>query len=270
MKVINEISSSSCIFHPANNDPAALVEAVRSLAAAGSKYVELASHLSDGDPQGVLKEIKNIDIKVWSVHGYLGMDAISPDRAVRDRAVEAAYRHAAAFAEFTPCPLVEHYLDRHNDRNVAHYFHDSIEKLYNKVSALGMIMCVETAPYKPLEYERHPDSREIADFVRSFDSEYMQLTLDINHSNLAETIEEAAANCRGVITNIHVSNNYGQKEQHLPPDDGIIDIKAAFEALRANGYTGPCNMEFSFPGDRCPTVEKVRDARIYMEKLLGF
>ena len=44
MKVINEISSSSCIFHPANNDPAALVEAVRSLADAGYKYVELASH----------------------------------------------------------------------------------------------------------------------------------------------------------------------------------------------------------------------------------
>jgi sugar phosphate isomerase/epimerase len=80
---------------------------------------------------------------------------------------------------------------------------------------------------------------------------------------------QTAINTRGLVKSVHVSNNYGEREQHLPPDDGIIDIKRAFMALRENGYTGPCNLEFRFGEEYgLPSVELLRDVRVYMEKLL--
>jgi sugar phosphate isomerase/epimerase len=70
------------------------------------------------------------------------------------------------------------------------------------------------------------------------------------------------------VKNIHVSDNHGEKEEHLPPGEGIIDFRSAFQALRANGYTGPCNLEFHFPGCQIPSEEDLRQVRMQMEKLL--
>ena len=86
---------------------------------------------------------------------------------IRNDSVEKAYRRAAETAEFAPCPLVEHYLDRFNNPARGALFRRSIEQLYGKVSKLGFILCIETAPYKPLVNERYPDSTGIAAFVRS-------------------------------------------------------------------------------------------------------
>ena len=265
---INELSISTCVFG-ADRGPGQTMHDYMELALnAGFKMVEISRTFDSND--SALDAFRTSGIKVWSVHGVMGMDAISPDKAARDKAVELAYRHAAGYAEFAPCPLVEHYLDRHTDRKVADYYRYSIEKLYEKVSALGYILCIETAPYKPLEYDRHPNSVEIAEFIRSFNQPDLQMTVDINHSNLYENLLATADITHGLVKNIHVSNNYGVYENHLPPDIGVIDIRQAFEALRKHGYAGPCNLEFSFPGQKgiTPSLSQLIDVRRYMEKLL--
>ena len=268
MANIDEISISTCIIKCQTGDGKKLLDSLYRIGEAGYKMVEMSLYMPDGDTEKIMDKVSDTGVQVWSVHGFLGMGAISPDEAERDKAVELAYRHAAVFARFAPCPLVEHYLDRHSDRKVADYFRDSIWKLYEKVSALGYTMCLETAPYKPKMYDRHPDSLEIAEFVRSFGKDDLQMIVDINHSNLSENLLDTAKNTRGLVKNIHVSNNNGTWEDHLPPNEGVIDIKQAFEAFRANGYTGPCNLEFGFPDDREPSVEKMRAMREYMENLL--
>jgi sugar phosphate isomerase/epimerase len=216
-----------------------------------------------------LAELSGSGIKVWAVHGIMGMNSISPDPAARAAAVEDAYVHAAKRAMFAPCPLVEHYLYRHNDPEIGKRYRESVWNLYEKVSKLGYILCIETAPYKPLQYERHPDSAEIAEFVRSFGKDDLQVIVDFNHSNLAEDLGDTARNTRGLVKSVHISNNYGQKEEHRPPQDGIIDLKYAWDAFRANGYTGPCNLEFRFPnGGVDPDTAMLKEVRAYMEKLL--
>ena len=267
---INELSLCTCVFGRERGVGAMMPDFMELALKAGYKMIEVSHPLPEN--KSSMDALRNSGIKVWSIHGVMGMGAISPDESERDKAVENAYRHAAGFAEFAPCPLVEHYLDRHQDRKIADYYKDSIEKLYAKVSALGYTLCIETAPYKPREYNRHPHSSEIADFVRSFGKEDIRLTVDVNHSNLYENLLATADITRGLVGNIHVSNNYGVKEEHLPPDIGVIDIKQAFEALRQNGYTGPCNLEFSFPGLKAmgitPSLEQLIEVRSYMEKLL--
>lgn len=264
MNPIDAISLSLSIFRsiPEKKIFARFLEQVRE---AGYEYVELSPFQRNCYPD-ILPELRKSGLKVWSVHGILGSGSFSESESIRNAEIENAFRWAEGLA--APCPLVEHYLNRFNAPENGIRFRHSIEQFYSKVSALGYILCIETAPYKPLENERYPNSVEIAEFVRSFRKEDLQMTLDINHSNLHEDLCKAIFNTRGLVKNIHVSDNHGKKEEHLPPGEGMIDFKSAFDALRANGYTGPCNLEFYFPDDPIPSVTKMRNIRIKMEELL--
>lgn len=266
MMNIDKISLSCSVFRPApdENSYRHWLETIR---LAGYEYVELSRRQREFFP-AALPILRDSGLKVWSVHGILGGGSCSDDETVRNDSVEKAYRWAAETAEFAPCPLVEHYLDRFIDPARGACFRRSIEQLYDKVSKLGFILCIETAPYKPLVNERYPDSAEIAAFVRSFRKDDLQMTVDLNHSNLHEDLLTVIRNTRGLVRNIHVSDNHRQKEEHLPPGCGIIDFRAAFQALRENGYTGPCNLEFHFPDNPVPAVEDLRKVRLQMEQLL--
>lgn len=266
MENINELSVSTCLFNKTPGPKRSLTEQARIVLDAGINWIELSDY---DTPAEEIAALQKSDIKVWAVHGIMGFRAISPDRKEREAAVADAYEHAAQRSAFAPCVLVEHYLYRHNDPEIGKFFRESVEMLYNKVSTLGYTLCIETVPYKPHQYERHPDSLELAEFVRSFNKNDLQIIVDINHSNLSEDLVQTAINTRGLVKSVHVSNNHGVKEEHLPPWKGVIDIKRAFNALRENGYTGPCNMEFRFPGGEViPDVAMLKEVREYMEKLL--
>lgn len=97
-------------------------------------------------------------------------------------------------------------------------------------------------------------------FVRSFACDDLQMTIDINHSNLHENLIDVCANCRGLIASVHISDNHGEWEDHLPPGEGIIDFAGTFRALRRNGYNGLCNLEFHLPEP--PDADRLRAIRL--------
>ena len=266
---IDKISISTCALPGKFCAEWSFAEKMAMFRQAGYEYIEFSRSTAQAlDVSEIRLAVRDNGLKVWSVHGIMHAGCISPDPAKRQAAVDQAAQFAEELAEYAPCPLVEHYLDRYNDPAPGRYFRESVEALYEKVSRMGYILCIETAPWKPWENERYPDTREVAEFVRSFGKADLQMTFDVNHSNIHETLEQAAENTAGLVKNIHVSDNHGEREEHLAPGLGlgIIDFAAAFRLLRENGYTGPCNLEFSFK-DRAPTVESLAEVRINMEKL---
>ncbi|MCK5844391.1 MAG: sugar phosphate isomerase/epimerase, partial [Victivallales bacterium] len=98
---------------------------------------------------------------------------------------------------------------------------------------------------------------EVAEFARSFNSPNISVCIDLNHSNLNEDLTQVSENCKGLISNIHVSDNHGEWEDHLPPGEGIINFPEVFKALRDNGYVGPCNIECHVPDEI--TTQLLRD-----------
>lgn len=268
MSVLHEVSLSTCVFSAFAQERKSIEKGMGMIAEAGYRRVEIVRNYFGGLIDEIAA-VKKAGLKVWAVHGILGEGSISPDREVRRKTVEAAYRQAEACAEFAPCPIVEHYLCRDFDGETIKRFHDSIGMLLEKVVPLNYTLCIETAPYKPESDPRYPDSREIADFVRSFHHENLRMIVDFNHSNLREQLTEVAEITAGLVRNIHISQNRGERENHLPPDvpDGVIDLKTAFAAFRKYGYTGPCNLEFCL--SEVPTVVRLREIREHMEHLLG-
>jgi sugar phosphate isomerase/epimerase len=156
-------------------------------------------------------------------------------------------------------------LNRHRDPAVGQRFRAAVQRLAAGAKRCGLVLAVETLPYKPEVDERYADSAEVAAFVRGLDDPHVGICIDLNHSNLHERLEDAAGNCRGQIVNIHVSDNRGVREEHLVPGEGVIDFVAALRALRAAGYAGPLNIECHLP--RPPDVATLTTLRLNAEKL---
>ena len=232
-----EISISTTLF----GTQFPFLKGVELLYEAGYRTIEISRKNPD---TGKEKKILNdMGIKVWSIHGTLGNGSASLSEDERKKAVASEYLRMEDTSVFAPCPYVVHYLHRYNNREHGVAFRKSLEELHEKAIELGLNIAVETVPYKPRMNERHPFSVEIAEFVRSFKSPNLSLCIDINHSNINENLEDVARNCKGVISTIHVSDNHGEWEDHLPPGEGIIKLPGVLRELRNCGYSGPCNIE---------------------------
>ena len=265
MKNIDEVSLSTGVFGK-ENSPDDLLRFVDMALESGYKYIELSRRQYDIGSRA--EAILRSGVKVWSVHGYLDGRGISDDESVRRSMIDMEIERIHETALYGKVPYVLHYLNNRIDPRYDKIYRQTIEELYAATHEAGLIMAVETSPYKPKTTERYPYSKEISDFVRAYQLDDMRMTIDINHSNLNEDLFDVCANCDGLIVNVHMSNNHGEWEDHLPPYDGVIDFPAVFAALRKHGYTGPANLEMH--SDEPVSVEWLTNVRKYTEeKLFG-
>ena len=256
------VSTSTCILAPAGGEPIPLSDGLPMIAEAGFPMIELSRR--SGDIVEHTDLIHSCGLRVWAVHGALGGGATALDEAERRAAVTREIPRLEDAAQFAPCPYVIHYLDRFHDKRRGVAFRRSVEELLVRAEQLQIRLAVETAPDKASN-ERYPPSQEIADFVRSLGSPWATVCVDLNHSNLGEELTEAIANCAGTISTIHVSDNHGEYEDHLPPGQGQIDFAAASAALCSAGYTGPINLECHL--DHYPTVAELSELRRWSERM---
>ena len=249
-----DIAISTTIFQTSEKQLCTFEDGLDMCAEAGFNLIELSRKHDDISKKKAF--IDSLGMRVWSVHGTIGGDAISADESKRRKTVDAELRRMEQAAVYAPCPYVIHYLNRSNDPEVGLMFRKSLEDLHPKAVELGLSLSVETVPHKPSN-ERYPDSLEVAEFARSFNSPNISVCIDLNHSNLNEDLTQVSENCKGLISNIHVSDNHGEWEDHLPPGEGIINFPEVFKALRDNGYVGPCNIECHVPDEI--TTQLLRD-----------
>ncbi len=260
-----EISICTGVFGPEFRKASDFERAAGMAAVAGYRLVEPSgSHLRLPNSRSALAAA---GLEVWAVHGSFGSGAISESaderRHTLDRELELLHMAAA----YAPCPYVIHYLSRHNDPAVAERWRNSVQELLVHAAALQLTLAVETVPFKPEVNERYADTAEVAAFVRAFDSEYLRVCVDVNHANLHEDLGQAICNCSGQISDIHISDNHGLREEHLQPGEGVIDMPFALAALREAGYSGPCNLECYVPGGL--TVESLSALRVAAEELVA-
>jgi len=80
----------------------------------------------------------------------------------------------------------------------------------------------------------------------------LRFTFDIGHANLAdgpaeERLEKSFAPLRYLVASVHLHDNHGEKDEHLPPYDGSIDWGAAIPLLK------------SAPADNLPVVLELKE-----------
>ena len=252
---------STTIFKPKGEEGLPLEPTLAPIRDAGFRWIEI-SRKHHGITH-CAERIRRAGLQVWSIHGALGGGTLSTQASERRAALEAEVRRMEDAAPFAPCPYVIHYLDRRTDRSVGERWRGCVQDLLAHAERLGFNVAVESTPYKPEVDERFATSAEVAEFVRGLRSDFASVCLDLNHSNLQEDLVDVARNFHGLISNIHVSDNHGHREEHLLPGEGTINLPKALRAIVAARYDGPCNLECHTPG--LPTPDDLVGLRAWAE-----
>jgi sugar phosphate isomerase/epimerase len=108
----------------------------------------------------------------------------------------------------------------------------TLEHLILHAHHAGITICIENT------------NSEMGDpnYLRAFVDETrltgLRFNFDIGHAHLAELpedqrIERSFSPLRELIASVHLHDNHGEKDEHLPPYDGTIDWPAAIKMLKA-------------------------------------
>ena len=263
-----KITLSTCAFGTSTGSSSYYARQFEMAMKAGFSGFELTLY-PDATIPAIIEAVHLTGAPIIAVHGVGKGNWFSDTENEQKKAAKDTARYLEYFAEFAPCPAVQHYLDRYNDPEMGKKFRAVMAYLLEETEKLGFVFCMENAPYKPEHNERFPNVAEVAAFARSFGKDRMFMTFDLNHANLHEDPVAVCADCAGLVKHIHISDNHGFREEHLVPGTGTMDLGSIMAALYQHGYKGPWNLEFEFAEKTEPVQEQYRQVYQYMETLVG-
>ncbi|MFX0068486.1 MAG: sugar phosphate isomerase/epimerase family protein [Candidatus Hodarchaeota archaeon] len=82
------------------------------------------------------------------------------------------------------------------------------------------------------------------DIIGRFDSPYLKAAFDVGHANTFNMdLGASILKISGYLVNIHIHDNDGKSDRHLPVGEGIIDFGYVLEVLKKLDYKGPLIIE---------------------------
>lgn len=122
------------------------------------------------------------------------------------------------------------------------YAFESLETIVSKAEKLGLKLCLENMPprfmtfFEPGEFEK---------IFKIFPG--LHMTLDIGHANIDCNKEHRALNFiqkfKDRLSHIHISDNNGKKDEHLPIGQGNINFREIADAIKKQGYNDTITLE---------------------------
>jgi len=125
---------------------------------------------------------------------------------------------------------------------------DSLASIIGRAQALGLCVCLENMFPRCRSFFKPADFVEI---LRQFPN--LKLTLDTGHANIGSPggrrILEFIEKFGHRIGHLHVSDNFGEGDDHIPLGAGKIDFLKIVKALKQCGYDDTATLEI-FSEDR--------------------
>lgn len=110
----------------------------------------------------------------------------------------------------------------------------SIRELCDFAADFGILIAVENMPDFPKIFGKYPD--EMQEMLDAVGSHNVGFTFDVGHANTVELIDEFLDQLGDRISHVHIHDNMGKKDEHLPLGEGNIDWKHVMERL--SNYKG--------------------------------
>lgn len=111
---------------------------------------------------------------------------------------------------------------------------ESIQQLCDFAADRGIMIAVENMPDFPKIYGKLPE--EMLKILEQVNRKNVGMTLDVGHANTMGLVDEFVENCLGRIKHMHIHDNHGAHDEHLPLGQGNIDWKKFMETV--SGYKG--------------------------------
>lgn len=245
-----QVATSSNFFHPIPH-----IESVRRLAKKGLDGIELICEYPDDiayftQPQNLstllsLKDDYGIE---YFIHAPWGdTNAASPNEGVR-RATVDDWKRSIDFAHRLGSPLVTVHLGHRytlesTDTAIGRAI-KSVEEAAPMAQDAEIWLSVENTGQGASQLFRNAD--DIVDIWNNMQMPFVGMTFDIGHAflqglDICECLERMALR----LTHVHIHDNLGQDDDHLPLGTGGIDLASALGTLREISYDQSFGIELA-------------------------
>lgn len=260
------ISSGACVNVP-------ILDLLPALFASGAEGLEVGTPPRHFDPlqpaqlESLAARMHALSFAAVSIHAPFGgsLDLADPNPHHRHAAIGAALTAAEAIKRLGGDRVIVHPSDLARHAHAAHARLDdcaaSLKLLGPHCRRLGVTLTVET----PLPHliGGHPD--EFAWLLRQCDDD-TRVCIDTGHTSFGRQwlrfVEIAGAH----LIHVHANDNHGERDDHLPPGDGILDWAEIAGSLAAMPFTGWIMLELRCPAE--PAAENFRRAFEQASRLL--
>jgi sugar phosphate isomerase/epimerase len=244
-------------------------QAVQDLAAVGFVCLEYShiEYLTLEEVERLRKATADAKIEPHSAHSWVGLPA---DQSESERTLTALAPMLDKCAVLGVKVIVIHpggHMLSHEGA-AAHSRRMSgnlsvLRPLCERAAKINLSVAVENCgPLEDLEF--------ILELVRVSGARNAGFCIDTGHAKLfGISPAEAIMRMGKKLLTTHLQDNFGRRDDHMPPGTGIIDWVAVFTALRQIGYVRPVMVEISdCPPNREP--EPQREMRIAYENVKKF
>ena len=127
--------------------------------------------------------------------------------------------------------LISFLANKYFKKEVYEFANQSIKEIGDYAKNLGVMATIENMPnFEPMIYQN------IADLNQLLVENEMHMTLDIGHANhVGYAPDEMIFDS---IKHVHVHDNLGDDDSHLPLGEGSIDLKYIIDTLESKNYDG--------------------------------
>ncbi len=235
-----------------------VAEEIEALGNLGFDYIELAIDAPESTPEKILK---NKDIIQELLHSYnLGLMAHLPTfisiadlyESIRKASIDENIKAleagvALGIKKFVLHPGTIRGLGRQVKAQANRYADKSIMAIVDKARELQVSICIENmfpethGPTEPHDFEHM--------FLKYHD---LKLTLDIAHAHIGTNRNRSTdfiERYPDKLSHIHVSDNFGKEDNHLPIGAGMIFFERIFKQIKMTGYDDTMTLEV-FSRDR--------------------
>jgi len=233
-----------------------LKDAISRIASFGYDGIEIragepdasAKRLKSKDRRALKKIIESNGLKVYSLTPDWGdLNLASSNPAMREESVrqvkEAIELEADLGGEyFTILPGRRYMISAPPLETCREWSLDSLTECVNLAEKLDVTLCLEGAPGQVIVKEE-----DLLQTVKEIDSRNLQLTADTSHAYIVSDPPTYFRKIGNYIGIVHIADNDGTPNSHLPPGLGKVDFESAFKALRDVGYRGHYLLEIWYP-----------------------
>jgi sugar phosphate isomerase/epimerase len=120
---------------------------------------------------------------------------------------------------------------------------DSLKQLAQEAGKFGILVGLENNA-KSKNYVMIKGKDEHLSLIQEANSSNLKMVLDIGHANLfGASLEDYIKSVSPYLCEIHLHNNFGEKDNHSSLDNGEIDVKNLIELIKKSDLSIPLILE---------------------------
>lgn len=223
---------------------------------AGFQQIEVCSfppHLdyhNGGDVRRTAGLLRELQIQPTSFHAPFAdrIDITAFDRRVREASVaeliiacEAAAGLGCLHVVLHPGPERSGRPPEHEFLRHMHYAAESLNRVAARCAELGIHLLLENM----LGHLMFGHVRDMMYLLGEIKTREVGACLDTGHAHLAREMGVVIEKLSGHLKMVHINDNCGDWDAHLPPGDGSINWRRVLAELRHTGFGGVLVLELS-------------------------